>query len=67
MNSTMKNLLEEYSTVRDQTHQQRQHSSRNILPIRTNVKAGGRDEIAARIQAWLQSHTPETTTDEAAV
>ncbi len=45
----------------------RRQSSRNILPVRTNVKAGGRDEIAARIQEWMASRASEVPTDEATV
>ncbi|MCB0111971.1 MAG: hypothetical protein KDE53_38875 [Caldilineaceae bacterium] len=66
----MNSQIERHAPVNDQSDQQvapRRHSSRNILPVRTNVKAGGRDEIAARIQEWLQSHATEMPADEAAV
>ncbi|MCB0063190.1 MAG: hypothetical protein KDE19_13795 [Caldilineaceae bacterium] len=70
MNSTMSSHLEDSATANEQANQEiapRRHSSRNILPVRTNVKAGGRDEIAARLQEWLASRTSEVPADEATV
>ncbi|HRW06534.1 MAG TPA: hypothetical protein P5121_15625 [Caldilineaceae bacterium] len=66
----MNSQIERHAPVNDQSDQQvasPRHSSRNILPVRTNVKAGGRDEIAARIQEWLQSHATEMPADEATI
>lgn len=70
MNSVTHSNFENSATVTGQVDQEmtpRRHSSRKILSVRTNVKAGGRDEIAARIQEWLESHAIEMPADEATV
>ena len=70
MDSTVNNQFENCAGMQEQANQEiapRRHSSRNILPVRTNVKAGGRDEIAARIQEWLASRTSEAPVDDATV
>jgi hypothetical protein len=70
MNSSTNSNLENSTNLTEQAAQDiapRRHSSRKILSVRTNVKAGGRDEIAARIQTWLSSHASEMPTDEAVV
>lgn len=70
MNSSISSNFETNGIVTEEANRviaPRRQSSRNILPVRTNVKAGGRDEIAARIQEWMASRASEIPTEETAV